>query len=279
MPTLNSTSKGKSPLAFFLLAAALGIPIFIFADVEVFPNIILFNFGAFLPVTAALILVYRKNRTAGMVELLKRSFDYKRIKSTIWYLPVFLVVPFTVSVQYGLALLRGKPVSSPHFSPWIIPIFLLLFIAALGEELGWMGYAFEPMQERLGAVKASILLGIIWALIHIPLFAPSGASPYWIMWQLTYIAATRVLFAWIYNNTGKSVFAVAIMHTLFNTLWLLFPRNAELAGLARPVFYNPRDLALTTLVLATTTTFLWGSKTLAQYKYARSSQPRDKRKT
>ena len=69
-------------------------------------------------------------------------------------------------------------------------IFVILFIAAIGEELGWMGYAFEPMQERFGALKASILLGISWALIHIPLFTASGMSSFWITSQLVYIAAS-----------------------------------------------------------------------------------------
>ena len=90
------------------------------------------------------------------------------------------------------------------------------------------------------------------------------------MWQLIYIAATRVLYAWIYNNTGKSIFAVVMMHTLFNTVWFLFPRNTDWVSLARPVFYNPADLALITIVLATIVTFLWDSKTLAQYRFARS---------
>jgi len=69
--------RSKSPLAFFLMAFALYVPFVMWANVRTFAV------GAFLPVIAALILVYRENRTAGMVELLRRSFDYKRIKSRI----------------------------------------------------------------------------------------------------------------------------------------------------------------------------------------------------
>ena len=259
--------KSGSPVAFFLLCGALGVPIFIFAGVQVFPNISLFNFGAFLPAATALILAYWKNRAAGVIELLRRSFDYKRIKSRIWYVPIFLLWPCIVLIQCGLALVSGVPVSSPHFSPWMPLVIVILFIAALCEELGWMGYAFEPMQERFGALAASILLGIIWAVIHIPLFAPSGASPLWIMWQLIYIVATRVLFVWVYNNTGKSLFAVAIMHTLFNSVWQLFPPSQSLAGLSVPSFYDPAALALTTIVLAVI--FVGRSRRSTQIRYAR----------
>ena len=269
--SLTSTSKGRSLSAFFLLAGALYAPIAMYAGVQVFPNWALINFGAFIPMLVALILVYRENGTAGMVELLKRPFDFKRIKSKIWYFPIFLIIPFTVLAQYGLALLFRLPVSSPYFPSWSPLLFAILFIAAIGEELGLMGYVIEPMQERFGALNASILLGIAQASYHILLFTSTGVSSDWIIWQLIYIIATRVLYAWIYNNTGKSVFAVVMMHTLFNTVWFLFPRNTDWATLARPVFYSPTDLALITIVLSIAVAYLWGPKTLAHYRYARSS--------
>jgi CAAX protease family protein len=273
MNLLSITSKGKSLSVFFLLAVAFYIPIAIYADVQVFPNWALINFGAFIPMAVALILVYRENGTSSMFELLKRPFDFKRIQSKIWYLPIFLVIPFTVFVQYELALLFGSPVSSLYLPIWSPLLFAILFIAAIGEELGLMGYVIEPMQERFGALNGNILLGIIQASYHILLFTSSGMSAGWIMWQLIYIAATRVLYAWVYNNTGKSIFAVVIMHTLFNLVWFLFPRNTAWVTLARPVFYNPTDLALITIVLATIIAFLWDSKTLAQFRFAPSSQP------
>src|SRR5512136_1191085 len=259
-------SRSKYLLAFILIAVALYIPFVIYANVEVFPNFTLINFGAFIPMLTALILVYREKGTHSAVELLKRSFDYKRIKSKIWYLAVFLLIPFTVLMQYGLAFLSGSPVSSPYFPiSWPL-VTVIVFFAAIGEELGLMGYLFEPIQDRFGALKASILLGAFWASYHIPLFTSSGLDNYWILSQLIYIAATRVLFVWVYSNTGKSIFAVVIMHTLFNSVWLLFPPSG---GLPRPIFYSPTNLALITIVIAALAGFLWGPKTLAQFRYAR----------
>lgn len=267
-------SKGESSLVFLLLGIVIYLPFAIYANVQVFPNWSLVNFGFFIPALVALILVSRADGTASMVEFLKRPFDYKRIQSKIWYLPIFLLVPFTVLIQYGLTLIFGSPVSSPYFPISWPPLFVILFIEAIGEELGWMGYLFEPMQERFGALKASILLGIVQALFHIPLFTAGNMSSYWIIWQLIYVVATRVLFVWVYNNTGKSLFAMVMLHTLFNSVWFLFPRNPDLPGVARPVFYNPTSLALITIALATIVTFLWGPKTLAQYRYARASDSR-----
>jgi hypothetical protein len=268
----NPTTKGKSPLAFFLLGITLGVPYFMLANAQILPNIVMANIGAFLPAMAALILVYREKGTEGMVELIKRSFDFKRIKSRVWYLPVFFLWPFIVFVQYILAPFSGLVASQPDFSLWFPLSFVVSFILALGEELGWMGYAFDPMQERFGALKASILLGLFWASIHIPYFASSGASPEWIISQFIYVATTRILFVWVYNNTGRSLFAVAAMHTLFNQVWMAFRPSGGLVGMSVPSFYNPSNLAITTIVLATLVTFLWGSKTLSQYRFARSRQ-------
>jgi membrane protease YdiL (CAAX protease family) len=170
-----------------------------------------------------------------------------------------------------LALLLGLPVSSLYISNWSHLLFAILFVAAIVEKLGLMGYVVEPMQARFSVLNANILLGIIQASYHILLFTLSGMSAGWIIWQLIYIAATRVLYAWVYNNTGKSIFAVAMMHTLFNWVWFLFPRNEAWAGLARPVFYDPASLALITVVLGAIVAILWDSKTLAQYRFALSN--------
>jgi uncharacterized protein len=267
-PAPNSTPK-RSILAFFLVAGVLYAPVAIFAGVQVFPNVALFNLATFIPVAAALILVYRENKGAGVRDLLRRTFDFPRIRPKAWYLPILLLYPGIVLVQYGLALASGARVPSPTVSVWIPVVVVALFIAAAGEELGWMGYLFDPMEDRFGTLGAAVLMGVIWAAFHIPLFASSGAAPSWIAWQLVYIAATRILFVWVYTNTGKSVFAVIVMHTTFNLGWQFFPPSA---GLLVPSFYDPRNLALTALAVLAAVLFLWGSN-LTRYRYARAAGP------
>lgn len=149
-------------------------------------------------------------------------------------------------------------------------MFAVFFIGALGEELGWMGYAIDPMQARLGALEAALLLGCAWAAFHIPLFVlNSNLSPSWIVWQCLYIVVGRVLFVWVYNNTRKSLFAMGLMHASFNVAWQVFPSTG---GLVVPSFYDPRFLALVVTFLAVIVTVLWGPKSLARLRYTRSRQ-------
>jgi membrane protease YdiL (CAAX protease family) len=60
----------------------------------------------------------------------------------------------------------------PALTPLVaLPVvFLFLFILAAGEEVGWMGYAFDSMQTRYGALHAALVIGIIWAFWHVPFF-------------------------------------------------------------------------------------------------------------
>ena len=110
------------------------------------------------------------------------------------------------------------------------------FVAALGEELGWSGYAIDLMQARWNALQASVLLGLIQALWHVVPLVQAHRPAVWMAWWCLYAVSGRVLIVWLYNNTGKSVFAAALFHTMLNLSWMLFPvqgsfYDMRLAGL------------------------------------------------
>ena len=265
----------RSLLNFALLEFTLSIPFWgwvALAHAGVVPDLQMLNAAwSLTPMMAASILVYRERGAAGLQALSRRCFDYQRIKSKAWILPILFLEPFIVFTQYGTALLLGSQTPAPHFTLLVPLAYLGFFFGVFGEELGWTGYAIDPMQERWTALKSSILLGIMCASFHTPVWIFTGASLYWIAWQWIYVVATRVLFVWIYNNTGKSLFAIALVQPGMGIYWYLWPVSANL-GI--PVFYDPRNLAFVAIVLAALVTFLWGSRTLAQIRYRRASDGR-----
>ena len=116
----------------------------------------------FCPLIAAVILVHRENGAVGVTGLLKRALDFKRITAKVWYAPVVLLMPAVMVLEYGLLRWMGSPVPIPHFPIWEpLVVFAACFIAALGEELGWMGYAIDPMQARWNALQA-VIVTIVW---------------------------------------------------------------------------------------------------------------------
>ena len=255
------TSGSKSPLLFFLLVFALSVPLSLAGtlfDLELAPGLpVSAIVVTFCPMIAALILVYRENKTAGMIELLKRSFDYKRIKTKAWYTPVLFLMPIVMALELGLLRLMGSPIPTPQF-PILTPLvmFIAFFIASLGEELGWMGYAIDPIQARLNAFSAAILVGIVWSAWHFIPLVQAGRSLSWIAWWTLASVAQRVIILWLYNNTGKSVFVAAIYHTMMNLTWQLFPVNGS--------FYDPRLTGLIVALVAILVTVVWGPRTLVR---------------
>lgn len=110
------TSRSRSPLTFFLLTYALAIPFWLVGaatGLELLPDLPVAALMTVCPVTAALILVYRENKTAGMIALLKRSFDYKQIRAKAWYAPILLLIPGVTVLSYEAIRLMGVPVPTP----------------------------------------------------------------------------------------------------------------------------------------------------------------------
>jgi membrane protease YdiL (CAAX protease family) len=256
---MNTLHNG-SPLKFFFLVFALSLP-FWFAGalttVQLLPSLPMSSLMFFCPVTAALILVYKKNKTNGVTELLKRSFDYKRIRAKIWYVPIILLMPGIMVFSYGQMRLMGMAIPTPQFTILAaLTLFLAFFIAALCEELGWTGYAIDPMQDRWNALQASILLGLLWAAWHIVPYLQAHRTLTWIAWQCLFTITGRVILVWLYNNTGKSVFATAVCHAMANVSVFLFPIYGS--------YYDPHIASLITTFVAVLVTVLWGPQTLAR---------------
>jgi membrane protease YdiL (CAAX protease family) len=118
------------------------------------------------------------------------------------------------------ATLFGRPYPKVDLpSIRVVPVILLATFFALGEELGWRGFALPRLQARFGALVASLMVGLLWWAWHLPeiLAGPSqGLSPQQIasleFRDLAIDLAASILMAWVYNNTRGSLFLVALFH-------------------------------------------------------------------
>jgi membrane protease YdiL (CAAX protease family) len=90
----------------------------------------------------------------------------------------------------------------------------------INEESGWRGFALPRLQGRYSVIAASIIVGVLWALWHLPYdLAPINRAPS-LAWFLEYRLFWRVLFgvilAWLYNRTNGSLLAPALFHPAMN---------------------------------------------------------------
>jgi membrane protease YdiL (CAAX protease family) len=260
----RATSSGSSDSRvwlFFGLVLLLSIPFWAIglADIEILPGLPVSALMIAAPVTAAVILIRREGGSAGVATFLRRSFDYQRIPSKRWYVPTILLLPLAMLAMYGVMRLLDRPLPDPTIQWLAVPLLLaVFFISALAEELGWSGFALEPLQQRWGALGASLVLGAAWSVWHFIPLAQVGRSPEWIAWWTVYAVASRVLYTWIYNNTDRSVFAVALFHAMANVSWQLFPNDGS--------HFDPQIAGLVVTAIALLVTTAWGPRTLTRHE-------------
>jgi membrane protease YdiL (CAAX protease family) len=264
------SSGGRSVARYVVLLSALCIPIWVIGamvDVELFPGFKLFQAGLAMPAIAALLLTYHERGWAGTAVLLRRTYDARQFRPRVWFLPVLLLFPGFGVINYWALRVAGADLPPPAFSLLSVLGYGTVFFMTYAEELGLSGYALDPLQERHNALSAGLMLGLVWAGYHIPGFVISGYySAGWIAWHAVYTVASRVLFVWIYNNSGRSLFSMALCHWTFGLFWILWPQD----NLQKAVpFYRPQITAVAASLCVFVVIYAWGPKTLARWRFAR----------
>jgi len=225
-----ATSRVRQVVAFFALAFAWSwlwwLAAFLAGEgpARFFAGLI----AAFGPTLAALALTYRGEGGAAVRRLLRRGVTLRAGPS--WLLAILLFWPALAGLAFVLTRLLGGATGPTPLAtqPWMtLPTFLFMLLASgpIQEEFGWRGYALDRLQATRGALGASLLLGAVWALWHLPLhFLPGttqAALPIWQFWLITIVGS--ILYTWIHNHTGGSVLAAILFHTTANLSAWLFP--------------------------------------------------------
>jgi membrane protease YdiL (CAAX protease family) len=174
----------------------------------------------FGPSAAAFWLVSREMGIGGVRALWLRG--WRAGPDRKWLIPALGLGPMLALATVAAVVVTGGSVDWAAGVPplMILPVFGLIYFAnALPEEYGWRGYALDPLQQRFSALGASLALGLIWGMWHLPLVFIEGttqaAIPFYEFVLQTMLLA--VLYTWLFNNTGGSVLVVALFHASANT--------------------------------------------------------------
>lgn len=141
----------------------------------------------------------------------------------------------------------------------ILPTLFMATLVPLLEETGWRGYALDRLQFTHSALVASLILGVVWSLWHLPMFFVEGwyhhenigflTLEFW-MFHIG-IVWLSVAFTWVYNNTRRSIIGAIILHAAINFTAQTF----TLTGRAE-VFHIALWFVVVVLI-----TVIWGAKT------------------
>jgi uncharacterized protein len=209
-------------LPFYLLGAAGG-------RLGLLPLLPASALMTFVPLVAAMILVFRKDGVRGCVALSIRLLIFGTRRDAVWFLTALLFVPAVYLAEFVVLRLTGSAVPVPQIVPGgALFFFLAFFIGAIGEEVGWQGYAYPALRTRMGVLASAIVLGTVWALWHVVPFVQLGRSAEWIVWHSLSAVALRIIIVWLFENTSGSLLVAALFHTMINVSWALFPGAGSL---------------------------------------------------
>ena len=209
-----------------------------------------FLLGVFAPAIAALALTAHAEGRAGVERLLARIGHWR--VGARWYVfavAYFAAIKLTAALVHRVATNEWPRFGAEPVALIIVAIMLSTWVQA-GEELGWRGYALPRLAAHLGLGGASILLGAVWALWHLPLFflPDSGSTGQSFPVYLLHVMALSVAIAWLYWKTEGSLLLVMLMHASVNNTSGIVP--AAVDGATTPLAFRGSLVAWATVGLS-----------------------------
>jgi uncharacterized protein len=202
----------------------------------------LFLVGGFGPMmSAAAITRY----TGGSMKEWARGIVRWRVPARFYLFALGLPAAIWTVINIELALV------SDEFDLTLLPerllvslgtFFVVLTVGGGFEEPGWRGFALGRLQQRLSPVRATLLLGFVWGLWHIPVYG---------FFAFPFITMLAFFYTYLYNKSG-SVLLVILLHASFTPAsdnLALVPRGVH--GISDIVIFGTVLIATIALVVAT----------------------------
>lgn len=178
----------------------------------------LYLLGTFAPALVALAMTRRADGRAATQALLRRVIEWR--VGARWYL---FAAGYMPAVKLSVALVHRVATGAwPRFGQeaWYVMVAAIVFSTWVqaGEEIGWRGYALPRLSARFGLAPASVMLGIMWASWHLPLFFAPASDTFGQSFPLflLQVTALSVAAAWLYWRTGGSLLLVMLLHAAVN---------------------------------------------------------------
>ena len=242
--SLAQAMRDHSLLSFFVMAYTiswiLSIPVVLSQWGIMAKNdlvyFVFFTIKSFGPFAAAYIMIRLLEGQAGVARW--RQSMKQTHAGWQWYAFILLGIPAVsllgiIVLPGALGSFQGFP---PHFLITYLVSFILIFFGGgpLGEEPGWRGFALPHLQPRYGALRGTLLLGVLWNFWHLPDFLTGAqrsgpgtnfVSLFTINFPIFFlmVLAMAVIFTWVSNHTHGSLFMAILLHASINTFGIVQP--------------------------------------------------------
>jgi uncharacterized protein len=218
--TFKSFVERHALAVFIVLAYALSWwPwVWTIASPETSPSTIL-PCGPFFAAVIVLAVLGRNH----LMEFLRRILHWR--VAPRWYAVVLLLPAAVTIVAVLLNIALGAESLGSFETPapaQLVVRFLFIFVfIGLGEEPAWRGFALPRLLKDYAPLVATLILGIVHLLWHLPLLGVEYDASNVLPWALALLGYS-VIVTWLYLNTGGSLLLPALMHAAVNTSAVLF---------------------------------------------------------
>jgi membrane protease YdiL (CAAX protease family) len=230
--TLATLIRRHPLVAFFTLAYGLSwVMLLVLYGLFRLPAALVILLQTLGPTLAAVVTLSALEGAAGRRRLLGRIRMWRVARR--WYLFAMVVIP-VVCLAAALAL-PGAFVGLGGQSAVKLAIEFLAVVVAgflsgpLFEEPGWRGFALPRLQSQMGALRGTLLLGVMWSAWHLPQFLVpewanenGGLSPTLVVTFLLMVVSIAPIMTWLYNSTRGSLLLVMLAHSGINAALAVF---------------------------------------------------------
>ncbi len=231
----GSSRRSLSLLSLYSMLIVLGIAVAWYGviDLSLLPGWL----KVLIILAAATALVYfllqrRVLHTVQRRTVPKTRFSIMLISSFLFYPVLFIMIWALLHIVLKdprISILERIDTSVP-FLVIVTAAFDFLFGGSVGEETGWRGFALPLLLKRHNALKASLILGVIWALWHLPidLFGDLGyPGTAAVVVRFLLAIPMSIIFTWFYIHTRYGVVSSMLLHSGVNIIPALGFSNYE----------------------------------------------------
>lgn len=204
-----------------LIASSKGI---IDSDIYKYHKLRTIIIGGSIPSIFAIFYVGMSGGKAGIKQLLGKILIWKI--NPLWY--VFSIV-YMYIIYYAPAAICNLFGNYYQLQLRYGPVYLFylflgqLYAGPLNEEFGWRGFVLPRLQRSFNPLTASIILGVIHVLWHLPLFLIYFTEPF--NQYFIKVMCISVVYTWMYNHTKGSLLPILLLHANYNFLSVVFIMN------------------------------------------------------
>lgn len=224
-----SRNSKTFPTIYFITVLLLTVPFLIlssFIDLsEKIPIDLPISALGFICPTIAVSILNRNSKYVKFELNLKEIFNIGKIKSPFWHIISFGLLPVLMFATFQTMKMFQIPLPNALFNLIdILIFFILFFVAAIGEEIGWTKFLTPIMARQNGIILTGIYIGVFWAVVHIMPYFQTQRTTTWIFWQCNTTILLRIIMVWLFYRCGQSLFAIIIFHTMINMSEFFFPK-------------------------------------------------------